>query len=181
MKKLPLLTATLFLTALISIHAEPALELDNPGFERGLRGWVNKVDNDMSQATAEARHEGDMGLRVTDDRPDAGSSLYSSKFAVSSGKVYQLRFWARAISGEGAGVYIVFYNAQGKTFMETKEEELKNHLDPVTIPATQSEWKEFLMRKTAPAGAVEARVWIHSYTTNKSITDFDEFRLAELD
>lgn len=181
MKQLTLLIAVLLQVTVATGRTEPGIEIQNPGFEHGLRDWINKQDNGMSQAIAEARHDGELGLRVEDNQTNAGSSLYSNKFRVTAGKVYQLRFWARMISGDGVGVYIVFYDAKGKTFMETKEEELKNHLDPLTIPMKQTEWKEFILRKAAPEGAVEARIWIHSYTSSQSISEFDEFHLVELD
>lgn len=165
----------------VCIQAERIIELENPNFEQGLSGWNNKLDNKMSMAVGDAAHEGELGIRVNDDSAAKGSSLYSNKFRVAAGKVYQLRFWARAVSGDGVGVYMVFYDSQGKSLMETKEQETKNNLTPISVPGTQLTWKEFLVRKTAPEGSVEAQVWIHSYSSNQSVSDFDDFHIVELD
>lgn len=178
MKSLLLIIFAVLLSGL-SASAE-SVPITNPGFEQGLADWENKLDHGMSEATAEAVHEGAMGLRVTDSNPTAGSSLFSIPFKVTPGKMYQLRFWGRMVTGDGVGVYIAFYNAEGKSLIALKEDEVKYQLEPLTLPKKQKEWKEFLLRKKAPDTAVEGRIWIHSYISSEVVADLDEFRLAEL-
>lgn len=171
----------LLVLAVVPGRADQAVELDNPGFEQGLAGWDAAKDNGMSQAIAEAAHDGSLGLRVTDASPKDGSSLASRRFKAVPGKIYQARFWSRAVAGEGVGVYILFFDAAGKSFNLTKEKEIQFDLGPLGIPSSQKEWKEFLIRKTAPEGAVEGQVWIHSYSGAQATADFDEFHVVELE
>lgn len=164
----------------LTANAEQVLTIANPGFEQKLAEWDNQRDRGMSETTAEAAHDGTLGLRVTDSDPQAGSSLFSVPFKVTPGKIYQLRFWGRMVTGDGIGVYIAFYTADGKSLIALKEDETRYQLEPLSLPNKQKEWKEFLLRKTAPDTAVEGRIWIHSYISTQAMADFDAFHLVEL-
>lgn len=178
--KYALLITTAVTLSCLTANAEQVLSITNPGFEQKLADWDNQLDRGMSETTAEAAHEGSLGLRVTDSDPQAGSSLFSVPFKVTPGKIYQLRFWGRMLKGDGVGIYIAFYTADGKSLIARKEDEARYQLDPLSLPKQQKEWKEFLVRKTAPDTAVEGRIWIHSYISTQTIADFDEFHLVEL-
>ena len=172
--------ALLALTSVVG-KAERIIDLENPGFEKGLDGWDKTDDAGMSQAAPEAIHDGALGLRITDTDAKAGSSLATSKFQVTPGKTYQARFWSRVVSGEGMGVYIQFFDSAGKLIGSTQELQIKYDLLPLILPVGQREWKEFLTRKAAPEGAVEGRIWIHSFISAQVTADFDDFHLVEMD
>src|SRR5215207_9633880 len=70
----------------------------NGDFERGVDGWISK-DNGMSQVKPEAAHTGQLGLRVSDESADKGSSFGSRLAPATVGKSYLLRAWARQMSG----------------------------------------------------------------------------------
>ena len=163
------------------VRAEQSLDPENPGFERGLDGWDLADDGGMSKAVPDAAHDGQYGLRVADASATAGSSLASAKFKVVPGKSYQARFWARMVAGDGIGVYLQFFDAAGHSFASSKEMEAKYDLVPFVLSAKQKEWKEFLISKVAPEGAVEGRIWVHSFLSATVTADFDGFHLSELD
>ncbi|MBI4978099.1 MAG: heparinase II/III family protein [Spirochaetes bacterium] len=160
--------------------AADTIHLESPGFEKNIDGWENSGGNGMSVVSADAKHSGDYGLRINDANVNAGSSLYSARFKVTAGNFYQTHFWARCVSGDGIGVYLLFYNKEGKSFSFTKEMETKYKLTPFILPKDQGDWKEYILRKSPPEGAVEGQLWIHSFNSSQVTADFDDFRLIEL-
>jgi hypothetical protein len=156
----------------------PAISLTNPGFENGVSsGW--QVISGTVSALPVAAHSGSLGLRLTHDASPSDSSLVSDRFPAQPGNVYQGTFWARAVSGFGAGVYLRFYDADGKMIGMTREEQTALDLGPVEIPKDQTEWKQFLIRKTAPPGTTQVAYYIKTYIGFEVTADFDDFTLAE--
>lgn len=178
------LASALFTFALLFApvtQAGQTLELTNPGFENDIDDWDPKGDGDMSKAVPEAAHSGSKGLRVTDASLEAGSSLVSKQFDAAGGKFYQARFWARNIEGFGVGVYLRFYDKDGKMIAADPETEKELDLGPTQVEKEQTEWKQLLCRKKAPDGSVKVQIFIHSYQNFTVTADFDDFTLAEVD
>ena len=145
----------------------------NPGFENGFDAWVvGSTDGGMSQLAGEAAYSGVQGVKVTDASPTAGSSVYSARFPVVAGNGYELAFQARLLAGEGVGVYLLFYDEHGALAVPSGQ--FVRSLRQV------ADWKRFTLPATAPAGAVEAAVWIHSYDASTVTAHFDDFELFEV-
>ncbi len=144
---------------------KPIFPMSNPGFELGLDDWTIG-DGGMSAAVPAAARSGAKGLRVTDTSTTKGSSALSREFFVQPGKTYRASFWSSVSSGtSGLGVYLKFYDASGA--------EITSATANRTVP--NSLWVSNVLEKAAPANAVTARIWIHSYDSAKVIADLDEF------
>jgi hypothetical protein len=164
-------------SVVVTSAPEKLIELQNPSFEGDLSGWSANGDNGMSLPSPEAAHTGKIGLRVTDNNAQKGSSLATERFPVSPGKNYQSQFWARTVSGDGIGVYLRFFDAGGKMLTW---QDLKNEI-VVRVPGSAASWSQFLVRGVAPKGAASISVWIHSFSATKVVADFDDFTLVEIE
>lgn len=146
--------------------------LQNPGFEQGLNGWiVGSNDAGMSQASTAASRVGNLGLRVTDASTSIGSWLYSPKFPAYSGVAYQLKFWARIVSGSGIGVYLVFYDANQQAIPPSSA-------FIRSIPTSTTQWTPFTLDAVAPPNTAYVAIQVHSYNGNTVVADFDSFSLS---
>lgn len=150
---------------------EASFELANSSFENGTNFWDFTGDNGMSQILTNAAKVGSYGLRVTDNSATLGSSVTSSTFTVNTNYTYQCRFWGRITSGSGAAVYLQFINGSGSVINPPTYEE---------IPTNTTEWRQYIVRGTPPAGAVSVRVWIHSYSGSIVTAEFDDLTLSEV-
>ena len=154
------------ISSIFDWQRNPAFPFTNGGFESSLSGWSNAGDNSMSSAASSAARTGTLGLRVTDTSATAGSSLKSATFPVAEGYNYQVNFSARLISGAGIGIYLYFKDA--------------NNADLPTVyhfgvPGNATSWTSFSFQGRAPAGAVAAYIWIHSYSASIVTAELDDF------
>ena len=156
----------------LTVRAGEPLALENPGFENQLDSWTAHADGGKSKVIAEAAHSGKLGLRVTDESETDGCMIQSSKFACVAGKTYEAKFWSRFIAGEGAAVYLKFFDDSNKQLAT-------NSLTPV--PADTSAWKEFSVKAVAPETASKVMIWIHTINAAKATVDFDDFSLTMTD
>ncbi|MDY7229321.1 carbohydrate binding domain-containing protein [Hyalangium rubrum] len=151
----------------------PVFPLPNPGFESGLAGWDMTSDNGMSLATSTAARSGGQGLRVTDASTSVGSSAYSPSYFVQPGRSYRLLFWSRVVSGNsGMGVYIKFHDANGA--------EITSATVNRTVPNSATSWTQLQVNGVAPANAVTARIWLHSYGASVVTVDLDDLEFIRL-
>ncbi len=74
-----LLAFTVLLALPACAQNENASTVVNPGFEDGANGWL--IKDAMSTVVPEAAHDGKMGLRISNQDPVGGSSVFSSKLA----------------------------------------------------------------------------------------------------
>lgn len=157
-----------------SVYAgEIEFQLPNPGFEEGLDGWrVMNSDQGMSNPTPEAAHSGAAGLRVVDDSTGAGSSVYSPRFDAAANNNYELRFWGRAVEGRVLGVYVVFFDVEGRTIADPSGHNV--------VVLDNQDWEEHAIVALAPEGTDKVGIWIHSSTRGTGIADVDDFRLTDL-
>lgn len=143
------------------------LAQNNSGFESNFTGWtVGPADGTMSQVVAAAAYAGTKGLRVSDGSATTGSDLTSPKFMVEPGTSYQASFWSRIVTGYGIGVYLQFYDANNALITSATQS--------LTTP-NNTAWVRSSINGTAPANAVYARIWVHSYYGSVVTADFDDF------
>lgn len=158
-------------------HAEDkVLPLLNPSFEQQLSGWKKPATEEMSYVV-EAAHSGKYGLRVTDNDEKTGSSLLSERISIILGKRHQLRFWARAVEGEGVAVYLRFLSPENKVL---STQEAGNEVK-VLIPKKAVTWRQFSIDVPPVEGASKIEVWIHSFSTAVAVADIDDITVIELD
>jgi hypothetical protein len=154
----------------------PQYPLANAGFESGsLSDWITTEDTASSKSSyntviATDAHTGTRCLLVTDTDATWGSTLATAHWPVAPGKTYKASFWARMVSGSGGiSVYIRYFDASNNRITTADTS--------VAVPAGATSWTQYnLTSATAPANAVTAEVWIHSYAASASVNcKFDDF------
>ena len=146
----------------ISATANP---LPDPGFESGKEGaWV--IGDADSSFRDSAAHSGKFGLWVA----KGGSSVQSSRIAVTPGQKFTLSCWARAEKANG-GAYLWYENAEGKLF-QPKPESLNLKAGGV--------WQHLSKEFTVPAEAVTVRIWVHSWSSADAPSAWDDFEITGL-
>ena len=156
------------------MSAETVMDLKNGNFEKASEGWAH---GKMSTMTEQAAHGGKFGLRILDDSPTEGSSCRSDAMAVTAGRSYAVRFWARNPARRGAvGVYMQFFD--GRNNMLNKPQ---NHNEVILpVPNTNNQWREYTLVGKAPEEAETLTIWIHSFNGATGQADFDDFKVSEL-
>lgn len=152
--------------SLFLVASSRGTPLPNPGFEEGTTAW--SIADGNSRVLAEAAHTGTGGLRV--GKPDyypSGSSVFSSKFAVTPGQKISLSFWARATAAN-CGAYLWFFDKNGRPDGSPKGCGVKN---------SKGAWSQYSLEATTPDQAIEVGIWIHTYAGAGGEVDLDDFTL----
>jgi hypothetical protein len=157
--------------------ARGATELVFPsgGFEDPAGWTISEDDGGMSAIIPAAARQGKLGLRVVDESDTLGSDCRSAKIPITGGKTYELKYWARNLSGTGIGMYLHFHDETGRALNDQRPNQIIS-----SLPPEQQEWHEFRVYGTAPAAAVTLSVWIHSYSGSKVQAEYDDFQVSEL-
>lgn len=170
---------TPLVASLFDWQRNPQFPLANAGFESGsLSDWILTEDLATSKSTFNTvistdAHTGTRCLLVTDTDATWGSTLATAHWPVVPGKTYKTSFWAKMVSGTGGiSVYIRYFDASGARLLGSDTS--------VAVPAAATSWAQYnLTSATAPANAVTAEVWIHSYASNNSVNcKFDDFTFS---
>ena len=143
--------------------------LGNEGFEESFAHWDLTNDGGMSQVLADAASVGALGLRVTDTSTSSGSSVRSDRFPATPDYLYSISFDSRVISGSGIAMYVYFYGESG--LLTSKSLGL----------GTSADWIRRTLDAAAPAGAMEAEIWIHSYNASQVVADLDDFSISAVE
>lgn len=179
MRRIVLFMSLVVSLAMTALAADPAAAssanpLPNPGFESGGSDWV--ISDRMSTIVPEAAHSGQLGMRVADERKDAGSSVTSRAFPVTPGQEVTLKFWGRTDKGF-LGVYLWFKTASGQLIKEDKFKVIGG-VPMVAVKGT--EWTQHTLTATAPENAASVSIWIHSWGSATGVADLDDFELTGL-
>ncbi len=134
------------------------------GFESGLGSWVVTEDDPISTVHPKAAHTGERGLLLNDEYDNAGSSVSTPRFPVDPEMGYRLTFWARSVEGNGAGVYLRFFDQNGR--------QLRSGSDMQSISGES--WREYRLEAYPPEGAVEVEGWVHSYNGATVVVVLDD-------
>lgn len=162
--------ATIFVAAGLR-QSVCAQALVDPGFEKDLTEWQNRFDYNLSSASEEAARSGKLGLRIADESEQKGSSIESMMMDVEPGKVYEVSFWARTVSGTGAvAVSLIYRDDQDKELQKKK---------PGVLARPGPEWEEFRAKGKAPETANTVSVWIHSLALEMVTMDIDDFEISK--
>jgi len=155
-------------TIAISANAAP---LFTSGFEHEDE-WDAPSDG-MCQFLAAAARSGERGLRVVDMSMTTGSNLSSRHVPAEGGRGYKLTVHARMLDGEGVGVYLRFFDQDGKALTN---QESRNEV-ATSVPGGQTDWGVVTLLGIAPAGTTSACVWIHSFNRSVASADLDDVTL----
>ncbi|CAN5735631.1 hypothetical protein BH09VER1_BH09VER1_39820 [soil metagenome] len=156
--------------------AQP-IPLDNPGFEQSLVGWT-VMDKDksqpMSMVSADAAHEGQLGLRIDDQDAKLGGSVASQSVPVVAGQSYRVSFFARTKTGGRGAVFLRFANAQ-RVVIDPE------HLASAPISKGGEQWEQYSLEARAPDGAATLSIWVRSWSGAVGVMDFDDFSLEQME
>jgi hypothetical protein len=169
----PTLLAILAL-AVVSHAANP---LPNPGFEEGIQHWT--ISDRMTSTTAEAAHEGKLGLHIVDDDAVNGSSALSSRLPVKAGQEVGLSFQART-EEDFSAVYLWFFDAAGKVIKDPAEK-AGGGMPMCPVKKTDGHWNAYALTGKAPTGAESVGIWIHTFSTTRGTLDLDDFALTGIE
>lgn len=75
------------------------------------------------------------------------------------------------ISGNGIGVYLIFYDANGTVLAS---DEGKDKVG-IILSKESSDWKEYVKTGSVPSDAVNLRLWVHSFSESIVTAAFDDF------
>jgi hypothetical protein len=148
--------------------------LPNPDFEIGLEGWHDAAPHTMCRLSTTAAHTGLQGLNIDDQSPQRGSDFSSTRLAAIPGQTYRTSFWGRVNVGSGVGVYLRFFDANGRVLNdEVRQNEIR-----LNLPTEDTQWTQYTFTGVAPHNAVAVEIWIHSYNAATVNADFDDFTLS---
>ena len=169
----PVIFTALFLSG-VAAHADQEVDLPNAGFEDGLTSWVVQGgDPKGAAAVAEAAKDGSKGVRLTETAGKGNVIVLSKLVPATPGKVYEVKFWARVVSGAALGAYVHFF--------DPKFAQMPSKGPAAYIDSTTSDWKQFDVKQTAPEGAMRVAVAFQTFTNQPVVADVDSISITELD
>ncbi len=174
--RVALLSLGLFSTTLHAADSAPVNLIENGGFEDATSFAWRIVNTPHATATINegAAHTGKRGLTIKDESAETIARAMSPNLPTAPGRVYALKFWARTHSyGTCGGISVRFLDATGATAGDATA----SHAQATD---TQGGWQEFTLTATAPEGAATVAAWIHTYSRQEGVVDFDDIELREV-
>jgi hypothetical protein len=150
-------TVTATITPL-DLTAESGSLVPNGSFEHGAFKW--QIGDKMSTISDEQAHTGSYSLKIVDTEKEAGSNVNSVRIPVDGAGKFELRGWVYPVSGDGVGLYIKYWSADGTQLNETDERGWISAIGGVGGDTKQ--WKPFSFPFEAPEGTKYLQIWIHS-------------------
>jgi len=150
--------------------------LRNGGFEH--IGWCWSIPEDgVAEVSGARAHTGERSLHIVDASKERGSDVTSARVPVEPAARYVLRGAVLPVSGSGIGMYVRFYDAEGRSLTKADE---KGNIAPLdTRPDTPGDWAGFEYPFETPPDAVALDVWIHSYSGAGVEAYLDDLGIAE--
>ena len=171
MKRVCFLLAALLCPAILSAQS-PNL-IANPSFEHAdAKGfvaddWRNREGIPVARVEDGGR-TGKAFARFSDDSAAQGQMLESRRVPSRPGGVYTASAWLRTADACRPGVYLDFYDLNGRRIGH-KYERAKG-------PA--EDWQRVVVEETAPAAAWEVTVVIYAYVGDVGVFDADDAELT---
>jgi len=171
--------------ASITVTITPLEDLDgggkllrNGGFEYGSYGWDLSGDK-IGSISSEQAASGQCSLRIADQSETEGSNIRSARFALQAGPKYELRGKVFPVSGEGVGMYVLYYDEAKR---QLNPADAKGNIASLgTLAGDRKRWEPFAFPLEAPAETATAEVWIHSYNGAVVEAYLDDLRVAKVD
>ncbi len=154
--------------------ADPAPLLANGGFENGDHTWkIANVPDASASVNETAAHSGRFGLTLTNNAARTVARVMSANLPTAPGRVYTLKFQARTHAlGTYGGVSLRFLDVHGKNAGDPS-------LSHAKATGIGGAWQAHTLTATAPEGAATVSVWVHTYSKQKGVVDFDDIELIE--
>jgi hypothetical protein len=157
-------TALALLAGRVCAADAPVLPADG-GFETVEAAGVASawaIRDRISAIVAQGAAEGQRALRIADAGTDVGSDVLSERFPVVGGgqAFVGLKTFLETGEADGLGLYLRFWDAGGKELVEARESQIAR---PVMTAGT---WADASAAYAVPAEAVQAAVWLHTFSTS---------------
>jgi len=147
--------------------------LRNGDFELGSFAW--DLRDKISSLSTERAASGTTSLKIADDQKDNGSNVSSAMMPARPEADYVLSGKVWHVSGNGIGMYIKTYDADGKPLNQADE---KGNIAPVgSLTGAAGQWVDFRYPFRTPAGAAKMLLWIHSYNSAVVEAYLDDLKL----
>ncbi|MGQ9729764.1 MAG: hypothetical protein ACUVX8_00695 [Candidatus Zipacnadales bacterium] len=149
--------------ATISVTITPlALEderlVKNEDFEHGAWGW--SINDKMTRISEERAYSGRFSMKIVDTETTNGSNTTSARLPLAAKRKYMLTGQVFPVSGNGLGLYIKYYDAQGTQLNETDERGWISAIG--SLGGESKRWEPFRFPFETPPGTEYVQIWIHS-------------------
>ncbi|NUQ01223.1 MAG: heparinase II/III family protein, partial [Armatimonadetes bacterium] len=149
--------------------------LRNGGFEDQTLGWELPA-NSQGSITEEQAASGRYSLKITDDTTTAGSNVSSVRVRLPAAGPYLLRGKVRFVSGDGLGLYIRYWSAEGESL---NPGDARGNIPAIgTLSGAPGSWKSFELPFTPPAGTARIQLWIHSFNASQVTAYLDDLEVV---
>ena len=128
-------------------------------------GW--KAHRGLPLIMNDGGHTGDRYLRLNDTGPKQSLSFISRNIPARPGGKYTASVWMRTSDKGKPGVYINFYNDQGRRI---------HHLYS-RVNGPTKDWMRVDVVTTAPAKVATVSVSLYSFVGDRGVFDFDDISL----
>ncbi len=147
----------------------------NGDFELRSFGW-RLPEGSQGEITDEMAHSGEWSLKIADDSETVGSNVTSGRMQVAGASRFVLRGQVCTVSGSGIGMYMRYYDAEGKRLNETDE---RGWISPVgSLEGVVGEWTAFEIPFETPEGTATMDLWIHSYNAALVTAYLDDLEIV---
>ncbi len=158
-------------SAAIAVDESPENLISNPGFELASDGDELTADwmahRGTPQFPDDGGHTGKRYVRLVDDGPKSSLFFASRRIPARPGGDYSAAVWMRTSDPGRPGVYINFYNDQGRRILDTHER----------ADGPTNDWVQVTTTATAPAQAATVSVSLYSFMGDRGTFDFDDVTL----
>ncbi len=149
--------------------------LANGDFELRSFGW-RLPENSQAEISDEIAHSGEWSLKITDDSETVGSNVTSGRMEVAGARRFVLRGQVHTVNGSGIGMYMRYYDADGKQLNETDE---RGWISPVgSLEGAVGEWAAFEIPFETPESTATMDLWIHSYSSALVTAYLDDLEIV---
>lgn len=170
----PVSFLSVVMLSVISAVAEPETNLvANGSFEladaEGLVAddWNTRPGIHVERSTHSAR-TGKACARFLDDSADEGQMLESRRIPARPGGMYTASAWLRTTDNCRPGVYLNFYDLNGRR--------IEHRYERATGPS--ADWQQVVVQQTAPDSAWEVAVAVYSYVGDIGVFEADDAALT---
>jgi hypothetical protein len=171
-KRLTSLTALLFL-AYSTAAADDTNLVPNPSFERAeAEGFVaddwRTREGIRVERIADDGRTGKASVRFSDDSAEKGQMLESRRIPARPGGDYTASAWFRTSDFCRPGVYLNFYDINGRRIEHRYER----------TTGSPADWQRVTVQQAAPESAWEVAVAIYSYSGDVGVFEADDAELT---
>jgi len=150
--------------------------LRNGGFEVRAWGW-EVPKNGLGSISTEQAASGRFSLKITDHDGQQGSNVSSARIPVEGAGTFLLRGQVFHVAGEGIGLYVKFFNAQGEMLNAVND---RGYFDPVgSLTGKVEQWESFAFPFQTPPETATMQLWIHSYSTAEVEAYLDNLEIVK--